>query len=319
VETAHPVYHELDVTWRISGGRPVPNVANARHLHLGELGVGPGDTITVTVVDPTEFVRDPALRDEALTATRSWIVGTARGVNGAVSANAPAFTRHTPTDRPVGGRDVVYAETAQPGDRLFDVRWELNGQAVPNPGNRRTFHLGRQQLNPGTHTLQATVLDPATPDGPAESLRWVVDNVPPSVTYHLAPTVAATTDADGTPHYVMTDGFTMKLDAHDDQPGHVVAEFRVNGRGWHHYYGWPDAPADTPFRFTPRGTNIKELIYGSLSAEGLSPQPWEAREPGWGTHTIEYRAIDAAGNIGETRAFRVTLRPGQAGPAPGPH
>ena len=29
----------------------------------------------------------------------------------------------------------------------------------------------------------------------------------------------------------------------DDQPGYVVAEFRVNGDGWHHYYGWPDAPA----------------------------------------------------------------------------
>ena len=90
----------------------------------------------------------------------------------------------------------------------------------------------------------------------------------------------------------------MKLEPVDDRLGYVVAEFRVDGDGWHHYYGWPDAPAGTPFRFTPRGTNIKELIYGSLSAEGLSPQPWERREPGWGTHTIEYRAIDAAGNIG---------------------
>ena len=84
----------------------------------------------------------------------------------------------------------------------------------------------------------------------------------------------------------------------DDQPGYVVAEFRVNGDGWHHYYGWPDAPPGTPYKFTPRGTTIKELVYGSLSAEGLSPQPWEPREPGWGTHRIEYRGIDAAGNIG---------------------
>ena len=59
--------------------------------------------------------------------------------------------------------------------------------------------------------------------------------------------------------------------------------------------------------FTPRGTNIKELIYGSLASEGLSPQPWEPREPGWGTHRIEYRAIDAAGNIGDAKAYRVTF------------
>ena len=79
----------------------------------------------------------------------------------------------------------------------------------------------------------------------------------------------------------------------------------MNGDGWHHYYGWPDAPPGTPFKFTARGTNIKELIYGSLSSEGLSPQPWEPREPGWGTHRIEYRAKDAAGNIGPAKAFRV--------------
>jgi hypothetical protein len=107
----------------------------------------------------------------------------------------------------------------------------------------------------------------------------------------------------------MRDEFTMKLDPKDDQPGYVVAEFRVDGDGWHHYYGWPDAPPGTPFKFTARGTNIKELIYGSLSSEGLSPQPWEPREPGWGTHRIEYRAKDAAGNIGNVSAFRVTVMP----------
>jgi hypothetical protein len=101
----------------------------------------------------------------------------------------------------------------------------------------------------------------------------------------------------------------MKLDPKDDQPGYLVAEFRVNGDGWHHYYGWPDAPPGTPFKFTARGTNIKELIYGSLSSEGLSPQPWEPREPGWGTHRIEYRGIDAAGNISDAKAFRATVMP----------
>ena len=106
------------------------------------------------------------------------------------------------------------------------------------------------------------------------------------MSYALSTPIASVDAADGRSHFFFRDELTMKLEPVDDLPlGDVVAEFRVDGDGWHHYYGWPDAPAGTPFRFTPRGTNIKELIYGSLSAEGLSPQPWERREPGWGTHT----------------------------------
>jgi hypothetical protein len=131
----------------------------------------------------------------------------------------------------------------------------------------------------------------------------------PTVAYTLSPPLASVTLPGAAPHVFMRDEFTMKLDPTDDRPGYVVAEFRVNGDGWHHYYGWPDAPPGTPFRFTARGTNIKELIYGSLSAEGLSPQPWEPREPGWGSHRIEYRGIDAAGNIGGVGEFRVTIMP----------
>jgi hypothetical protein len=41
---------------------------------------------------------------------------------------------------------------------------------------------------------------------------------------------------------------------------------------------------------------------------GLSPQPWEERKPGYSTHRIEYRAIDAEGNIGPAQAFLVTVR-----------
>ncbi len=149
-------------------------------------------------------------------------------------------------------------------------------------------------------------------DGAGDTRSWTIDNTAPTVAYTLSPPVASIAGADTSRHVFMRDEFTMKLEPADDQPGYVVAEFRVNGDGWHHYYGWPDAPAGTPFKFTPRGTNIKELIYGSLSAEGLSPQPWEPREPGWGTHRIEYRAIDAAGNIGPAGAFRVTFMPAPA-------
>ena len=143
----------------------------------------------------------------------------------------------------------------------------------------------------------------------AETRTWTVDNTPPTVSYTLSPAVASVAASEGSVHVFHRDQFTMKLEPRDDQPGYLVAEFRVNDDGWHHYYGWPDAPPGTPFMFTPRGTNIKELIYGSLGAEGLSPQPWEPREPGWGTHRVEYRAIDAAGNIGPARSFRATVMP----------
>ncbi|HUF46311.1 MAG TPA: hypothetical protein VMM93_00780 [Vicinamibacterales bacterium] len=251
-------------------------------------------------------MRDPAIRAAALTATRSWTV------SGDAGPPAEPFERRlagsTQYERPIGGRDVVYLDLTAPGApapmMLPPITWQLDGQPVADAIGQLTFPLDLHRLSPGTHTMAVRVGD--------ETRTWTVDNTPPTVAYTLSPTVAsiATDAGSGTPHVFMRDEFTMQLDPADDQPGYVVAEFRLNGDGWHHYYGWPDAPPGTPFRFTPRGTNIKELIYGSLSAEGLSPQPWEPREPGWGSHRIEYRAIDAAGNIGDARDFRVTIMPG---------
>jgi hypothetical protein len=157
--------------------------------------------------------------------------------------------------------------------------------------------------------LSATVTDPANPRAAAQTLNWTIDNTGPTVGITMSQPSVSLKRQDGTPVYVMRDEFTMKLDPKDDQTGYVVGEFRVNGDGWHHYYGWPDAEPGAPFRFTPRGTTIKELVYGSLSSEGLSPQPWEAREPGWGLHRVEYRARDAAGNIGAVQQFVVTFLP----------
>jgi TonB family protein len=190
---------------------------------------------------------------------------------------------------------------------VVSVTWQVNGKVVPETANLRTFALATRKLPPGTHSLSATAVHPGAPLAAGETRTWTIDNTLPTVSFTLATPVHDITGARGEPHYFVRDEFTMKLDPKDDQPGYVVAEFRVNGDGWHHYYGWPDAPPGTPFRFTPRGTTIKELVYGSLSAEGLSPQPWEPREPGWGTHRIEYRAIDAAGNIGDAKAFGVTI------------
>jgi hypothetical protein len=305
IETAQPVYHDLDVTWRVDGN-PVVSANGLRNLALAPLNLGAGEHIVeVAVVDPTEFVRDPAIRDSSLTATRRWTV-----VENALppSFAPPAITASTQTTRPVGGTDVVYIQTTHPTGRVHTVAWRLDGNVVEN-GNRRSFQLARQNLSPGTHALSATVTDPADPAAPADTRTWTVDNTAPTVRHTLSSTVATVDAPGGSRHYFMRDEFTMLLVPQDDQPGYVVAEFRVNGDGWHHYYGWPDAPAGSPFRFTPRGANIKELVYGSLSSEGLSPQPWEPREPGWGTHHIELRAIDAAGNIANAGDFHVTFAP----------
>lgn len=318
IEPAHPNYHELTITWTIDGETPrvLEAYRDRPNLPLSEVadaltGVPvAGRTITVTVVDPTPFVKDPEIRSGPLTATRSWKVAdtTVAAGTGEVS-----ITGSTQTSRPVGGTEVVYVTTTHPPDRVPEFTWRLDGTVVKvDPRTERkpatTFNLASYNLVPGTHTLSVTVSDPLR-GGRSETREWIVDNTMPTVTYTLSEPVETKTEADGTPHYVFDEEFTMKLEPRDDQPGYVVAEFRVNGDGWHHYYGWPDAPEGTPFKFTPRGTTIKELVYGSLSSEGLSPQPWEERKPGYGTHRIEYRAIDAAGNIGPAKAFLVTVRP----------
>jgi len=309
IDTAHPVYHELDITWRL-GEAILTESRNQPFLDLSHLRLPPGpQTITVTVVDPTPFVRDAAIRASALTATRSWTVSasdspssTARG------APSSRLAGSTQTTRPIGASDVVYIELAHPARptpmSLPAVTWRLDGRVVPERSNRLSFPLADHSLVPGSHSLTVEV-----GANPVDSRSWTIDATPPTVSFALSTPIASVSAPDGRSHFFFRDDMTMKLEPVDDRPGYVVAEFRVDGDGWHHYYGWPDAPAGTPFRFTPRGTNIKELIYGSLSAEGLSPQPWERREPGWGTHTIAYRAIDAAGNIGSARSFRVTVMP----------
>ena len=134
-----------------------------------------------------------------------------------------------------------------------------------------------------------------------------MDNAAPTVEAELSePLEVASEDP---LHQTYCETFTMNLLPRDDEAGHVAAEFRLNGDGWHNFYGWPDAPPGTPFKFTPRGTNIKEIIYGALSPGGMVWAPFEQREAGYGTHKVEYRAIDAAGNISEASSFTATVLP----------
>ena len=267
VETQHPKYHELTVTWAVNGVA-VPNTANSRNLDLEGRGLVAGDIVQVTVKDQTPFVRDPAFLDgPRMTQTRQWTVGTPLPP----APVAAAFTLSTPTNLAVGGKDVVYVETTHPTDRVLDVAWQLDGVPAPN-GNRRNFNLGALPLAPGTHTLSATVSDPA---GGSETRTWTVDNTLPTAPRTLTPPLTSLTTPPLPEHNVYFGEFDMRLDPQDDQPGFVVGELRANGDGWFNYFGFPDQPFGTPFTFSHSGKVVKALTYGNLGTGGLSKAAFE--------------------------------------------
>ncbi|MFI1395520.1 M64 family metallopeptidase [Streptomyces sp. NPDC020681] len=302
LETLHPVGGELDVAWRLDG-RPLPEAGDARTLDLRRLGLSRGThTLTATVTDPTPFVRDPKVRgSQALTRTVSWTVDTQ--VVTRPEPVAAAFTGHTDTTAPVGAESVVYADTTHPADRTLSVRWTLDGRPVANPGNDRDLDLGALRLRPGSHTLTARIA------GTHTALTWTVDGTPAHGQYALSKPLR-TVHRPGRPvEYVYDGPFTMKLTSRDDRDGYVVSQFRVDGDGWQTYYGWP-TDAEAPFRFTPGGTVIDDLVYGKLGT--TRAVPWDDATPDYGTHTIEYRTIDAAGNVSAPGKFLATLLPPSA-------
>jgi hypothetical protein len=281
LETLHPNGHEFSVEWTVDG-KPVRHARADHNLDLTRLRLKPGThTVAATVTDPTEFVRDPALRASvALTQTRSWRVDT-RVQTPPVSVPVD-FSGTTPTDRAVGAQDVVHAETTHPVRHVPRVRWEIDGRPVR--GGERSIDLGRTRLSPGTHRLTARV--------GGKAREWTIDARRPAVAYELSKPAETRRRPGRPPEYVFDGPFTMRLAPSDDRPGTVVGEFRVDGDGWYHYFGWPTDSA-APFLFTERGTVIDHLSYGGI---------------GKGRHTIEYRAVDAAGNTGTPRTFIATLR-----------
>jgi hypothetical protein len=111
------------------------------------------------------------------------------------------------------------------------------------------------------------------------------------------------------------------------EPGsfhHTIRTSVEDGDGWFNYFGFPEQPEGTPFTFSHSGKDVKALTYGNLGTGGLSKATFEQSftdahpsggfEPGYGTHTIEHRAIDAAGNIGDADNFARPCCP--AGPQP---
>ncbi|WP_232524256.1 M64 family metallopeptidase [Nocardiopsis gilva] len=305
VEAPHPAFHDLTFTWTVDG-EELPEAEGQRALDLSDLELDAGTEVAVRVQDPTPFVRDPEVRaSPALTQTRTWTVGAPLPAD-----DAPVrFTAARDTERPVAADEVVYAETTHPSDRVPEVVWELDGKKVATSADGRTLDLGEFGLEGGAHTLTATA-DPGA--GDPDTLSWTVDATGPTAERELSSPAAPVRGAKGE-HGIHLGSLTLGLDPRDDRDGPVVAEFRVDGDGWHHYYGWPTDP-DAPFLLTPRGTSVDKLVYGSLGSGGLSMAVFEVddHEPGWGTHTVEHRAIDAAGNIGAADSFRATVVPGDA-------
>ncbi|SIR30377.1 M64 family metallopeptidase [Micromonospora avicenniae] len=336
VETGQPRYHELQVTWRIGGpDGTVLDTHNSRDLDLGALDLPAGTVVHVEVRDPvgpdgTDWVRNPSTGNTATNSgyngprfvqTRQWTVGDTK-----VTSSSPAatFTSHTMNSQPVAGDEVVYVRTNHPDDRVLDVTWSLDGDAVPNPHNSRNLDLGALALAAGTHKLTATVTDPADPGGVSDRVEWTVDNALPTAPRTLSQPL--TRLAGDVEHPVYFNGWDMRLDPRDDHTGYdedryVVGQFRLDKDGWYNYFGFPEKPMPaSPFQFRHSGTDVKALTYGNLGTGGLSRAAFEQTlpddhpaggfVPGFGTHLVEHRAIDPAGNVGEPSAYRATVLPG---------
>ena len=178
----------------------------------------------------------------------------------------------------------------------------------------------------GTHTLKATVTDGALTD----SVEWKVDNVDPTAHRTLSEPAAKSTTDD---HGLYFNGWDMLLDPKDDTTGYegtpaVVGQFRLNKDGWFVYFGFPEKPMpQSPYEFRHSGQVVKALTYGNLGTGGISKAGFEQDLPdthpgggfipGFGTHSVEHRAIDPAGNYSIPESYTATALPGRpSSPAP---
>jgi hypothetical protein len=332
VEPGHPRFHEVNVTWRRDGATgPIIAQGTSRNLDLEPLNLPAGTVVHAEVRDPvgptgTDWVRNPSANNSSTDSgyngarfvqTRTWTVGDTTATPAAPAAEITASTQ---TTHPVAADEVVYVETNHPADRVLPVTWTLNGATVPNTGNSRSLDLSKLSLPGGTHTLKATVTDGALSD----SVEWKIDKVAPTAARTLS--APLTTLADDLEHPVYFNGWDMWLDPKDDTTGYdgapaVVGQLRLDKDGWFNYFGFPEQPMPaSPFQFRHSGTSVKALTYGNLGTGGLSRATFEQTLPddhpsggfipGFGTHFVEHRAIDPAGNYGMAGAYRATVLPG---------
>jgi hypothetical protein len=333
VDSGHPRFHKLNVTWRIGGptGTVVTAAQDSINLDLEALNLAPGTVVWAEVRDPvgptgSDWVRNPSSNNAAADSgfngsrfvqTRTWTVGDTTVTASPAAADITASTQNT---HPLAADEVVFVETNHPNDRILPVTWTLNGNVVPNPANSRSLDLGDVSLPAGTHTLTAKVTDGATSD----TVEWKIDKVEPTAHRQLSPPLTTLTDT--LEHPVYFNGWDMFLTPDDDRTGYtgspaVVGQLRVDKDGWFNYFGFPEQPMPTsPFQFRHSGTVVKALTYGNLGTGGLSRAAFEQELPddhpsgkfipGFGTHTVEHRAIDPAGNYSTPESYKATVLPG---------
>lgn len=335
VDPMQPKFHELDVTWRIGGSDgEVLDTGNARSLDLDSLDLDPGTVVHVEVRDPVgpdgiDWVRNPSTGSSSTNSgyngprfvqTRQWTVGLVP--TPPPLGDVDLVTSSSPTDKPVAGDEVVFVQVIHPAGRALEVTWELDGQPVEGTTDV-SLDLGTLDLPQGTYELEATVTDPAD-EGGTETITWTVDNSLPTAPRTLTEPLA--TLGGDVEHNVYFNEFDMLLEPQDDRTGYdeelyVVGELRLNEDGWFNYFGFPEEPEGTPFTFSHTGKDVKALTYGNLGTGGLSKATFEQTYteedangpfvPGFGTHKVEHRAIDPAGNIGEPGEYRATVLPGE--------
>ncbi|MEQ8769525.1 MAG: M64 family metallopeptidase [Phycisphaerales bacterium] len=73
VTPMQPIGHDLDVFWDVDGS-PIPAADGMTSVVPQSLGITAGGTLTATVVDNTDMVRDESVRANLMTAQVSWTV-----------------------------------------------------------------------------------------------------------------------------------------------------------------------------------------------------------------------------------------------------
>lgn len=314
VDTTHPRFHELDITWEIND-KEISDSHNNKNLELADLDVKQGDAIKVKVQDKTNFVRKKSLKNgPSMTQSREWTIGESLSKNKV----DVGFTNHSPIEYPLAKDEVVYVETPHPTDHVMKVNWELDGKEISNEHNNFSLNLEKIDIPKGSSELSAILTDPDGSSDKKETITWTIDNGLPEASKKLSDPLTKQTHGDK--HNIYFNEFGMQLDPKDDQEGYVVGEFQLDGDGWANYYGFPEEPLSSPFKFSHSGTDIKAITYGNLGTGGLTKTTFEQEYteddpggsfvPGFGTHTIEHRAIDASGNIGGSDKFKATVLPG---------
>ena len=103
VDTAHPVYHELETTWRV-GDAILTESRNQPFLDLSRLRLPRGCKRSRRPSSIHALCPRYAIRANALTATRAWTVAAADAASSTQPAPPSRLAGSTQTTRPIGGR-----------------------------------------------------------------------------------------------------------------------------------------------------------------------------------------------------------------------